>query len=125
MKAVAALSLAACVGGFSLAPAHTGSTLQRASLRPSALAPVAPGRLGSSRRALPVLAGSKAAATIDYSPPDAISPEAPLKVILAGGGVGGLVAAKYLKQSGFDVTVSGPLTAAPPLPLCQARRRQR
>ena len=38
-------------------------------------------------------------------PPDEISAEHPLKVILSGGGVGGLLAAKYLKESGFDVTV--------------------
>jgi zeaxanthin epoxidase len=38
-------------------------------------------------------------------PPDEISEANPLRVILSGGGVGGLMAAKYLKQSGFDVTV--------------------
>lgn len=37
--------------------------------------------------------------------PDSIDSKHPLKVILAGGGVGGLLAAKYMKQEGFDVTV--------------------
>ncbi|CAM9118834.1 unnamed protein product, partial [Phaeothamnion confervicola] len=37
--------------------------------------------------------------------PDEISKEHPLRVIVSGAGVGGLLAAKYMKQQGFDVTV--------------------
>ncbi|CAM9747975.1 unnamed protein product [Discosporangium mesarthrocarpum] len=39
------------------------------------------------------------------SKPDAISAEHPLRVVVAGGGVGGLLSAKYLKMQGFDVVV--------------------
>lgn len=35
--------------------------------------------------------------------PDEISTENPLRVVIAGGGVGGLLAAKYMKMQGFDV----------------------
>ena len=37
--------------------------------------------------------------------PDEISAENPLRVVIAGGGVGGLLAAKYLKMQGHDVSV--------------------
>lgn len=46
-----------------------------------------------------------ATATSPFTKPDAISEEHPLKVVVSGGGVGGLLAAKYLADSGFDVTV--------------------
>lgn len=36
--------------------------------------------------------------------PDEISAENPLRVVIAGGGVGGLLAAKYLKMQGHDVS---------------------
>lgn len=36
--------------------------------------------------------------------PDEISAENPLRVVIAGGGVGGLLAAKYLKMHGHDVS---------------------
>lgn len=36
--------------------------------------------------------------------PDEISAENPLRVVIAGGGVGGLLAAKYLKMQGYDVS---------------------
>lgn len=36
--------------------------------------------------------------------PDEISVENPLRVVIAGGGVGGLLAAKYLKMQGHDVS---------------------
>lgn len=35
--------------------------------------------------------------------PDEISAENPLRVVIAGGGVGGLLAAKYMKMQGYDV----------------------
>lgn len=38
--------------------------------------------------------------------PDEITPENPLRVVIAGGGVGGLLSAKYLKMQGFDVSSS-------------------
>lgn len=37
--------------------------------------------------------------------PDEISADNPLRVVIAGGGVGGLLAAKYLKMQGHDVSV--------------------
>eukprot|EP00904_Undaria_pinnatifida_P002278 jgi/Undpi1/12050/HiC_scaffold_4.g01749.m1 len=37
--------------------------------------------------------------------PDEISAENPLRVVIAGGGVGGLLSAKYLKMQGYDVKV--------------------
>lgn len=37
--------------------------------------------------------------------PNTISTENPLRVVIAGGGVGGLLSAKYLKMQGFDVSV--------------------
>lgn len=37
--------------------------------------------------------------------PDEISVDNPLRVVIAGGGVGGLLAAKYLKMQGHDVSV--------------------
>lgn len=36
--------------------------------------------------------------------PNEITPENPLRVVIAGGGVGGLLAAKYMKMQGFDVS---------------------
>ncbi len=75
---------------------------------------------GSARRDGAVLsmgtaaaaAGDKAAAkapwldgTMPRELPDEISAENPLRVVIAGGGVGGLLAAKYLKMQGHDVSV--------------------
>ncbi len=37
--------------------------------------------------------------------PDEITPDSPLNVRIAGGGIGGLVAAKYMKQFGINVVV--------------------
>ena len=37
--------------------------------------------------------------------PDELSSEHPLRVVIAGGGVGGLLAAKYLKMQGYDVSL--------------------
>lgn len=37
--------------------------------------------------------------------PDEISAEHPLRVVIAGGGVGGLLSAKYLKMQGYDVSL--------------------
>lgn len=37
--------------------------------------------------------------------PDEISAENPLRVVIAGGGVGGLLSAKYLKMQGYDVSL--------------------
>lgn len=36
--------------------------------------------------------------------PDEISAENPLRVVIAGGGVGGLLAAKYMKMQGYEVS---------------------
>ncbi|CAN0501490.1 unnamed protein product [Laminaria digitata] len=41
--------------------------------------------------------------------PDEISAEHPLRVVIAGGGVGGLLSAKYLKMQGYDVSFTGTL----------------
>lgn len=38
--------------------------------------------------------------------PDEISAENPLRVVIAGGGVGGLLAAKYMKMQGYDVSAA-------------------
>lgn len=38
--------------------------------------------------------------------PDEISADHPLRVVIAGGGVGGLLSAKYLKMQGYDVSLS-------------------
>ena len=37
--------------------------------------------------------------------PDEISAENPLRVVIAGGGVGGLLSAKYMKMQGYDVSL--------------------
>lgn len=37
--------------------------------------------------------------------PDEITAENPLRVVIAGGGVGGLLTAKYLKMQGYDVSL--------------------
>eukprot|EP00752_Nemacystus_decipiens_P002003 g1924.t1 len=56
-------------------------------------------------------AGGKAAkapwldGTMPRELPDEITAENPLRVVIAGGGVGGLLAAKYLKMQGHDVKV--------------------
>ncbi|CAN0036712.1 unnamed protein product [Ectocarpus sp. 4 AP-2014] len=43
--------------------------------------------------------------TLPRELPDEISAENPLRVVIAGGGVGGLLTAKYLKMQGYDVKV--------------------
>lgn len=42
--------------------------------------------------------------SVPRQPPDEISAQHPLRVVIAGGGVGGLLAAKYLKMQGYDVS---------------------
>lgn len=42
--------------------------------------------------------------TLPRDLPDEISKENPLRVVIAGGGVGGLLSAKYLKMQGYDVS---------------------
>lgn len=44
-------------------------------------------------------------ADVPQNLPDEITPENPLRVVIAGGGVGGLLAAKYLKMQGHDVSL--------------------
>lgn len=44
--------------------------------------------------------------------PDEISAENPLRVVIAGGGVGGLLSAKYLKMQGYDVSCDAHHAAA-------------
>lgn len=44
--------------------------------------------------------------TLPRDLPDEISKENPLRVVIAGGGVGGLLSAKYLKMQGYDVSLS-------------------
>lgn len=44
--------------------------------------------------------------TLPRDLPDEISKENPLRVVIAGGGVGGLLSAKYLKMQGYDVSFS-------------------
>lgn len=48
--------------------------------------------------------------TSDQAPPnrlpDEITAENPLRVVIAGGGVGGLLAAKYMKMQGYDVSAT-------------------
>lgn len=43
--------------------------------------------------------------TVPRELPDEISAENPLRVVIAGGGVGGLLTAKYLKMQGYDVSL--------------------
>lgn len=55
-----------------------------------------------SATAVSTLTGETGAPTVL---PDEITAENPLRVVIAGGGVGGLLAAKYLKMQGHDVKV--------------------
>ncbi|KAG5182534.1 zeaxanthin epoxidase chloroplast precursor [Tribonema minus] len=115
MRAViASVAVAACLSCSEAFAPHAGSctTSRRAQLTvaagaaPSRSVGVSAARRGARRAGATISMGAGAAtADAAYAPPDAITPEHPLRVILAGGGVGGLLAAKYLKQSGFDVTV--------------------
>eukprot|EP00611_Tribonema_gayanum_P021375 TRINITY_DN4093_c0_g1_i1.p1 TRINITY_DN4093_c0_g1~~TRINITY_DN4093_c0_g1_i1.p1 ORF type:complete len:435 (-),score=55.08 TRINITY_DN4093_c0_g1_i1:861-2165(-) len=115
MRAVfASVAVAACLSCSEAFAPHAGSctTSRRAQLTvaagaaPSRSVGVSAARRGARRAGATISMGAGAVtADAAYAPPDAITPEHPLRVILAGGGVGGLLAAKYLKQSGFDVTV--------------------
>lgn len=55
-----------------------------------------------SATAVSTLTGETGAPTVL---PDEITAENPLRVVIAGGGVGGLLAAKYLKMQGHDVSM--------------------
>jgi zeaxanthin epoxidase len=97
MKAAAAVIAVVCAAKTCSVHSFAAAPLQQRAAAP----------IGRSRSALS-MASAAPPATLKPTgivPPDEISEANPLRVILSGGGVGGLMAAKYLKQSGFDVTV--------------------
>lgn len=77
------------------------STLRKSS---PASTRTAPGILSMSA----VTAAPPSSVAGDVAPPenlpDMISAENPLRVVIAGGGVGGLLAAKYMKMQGYNVS---------------------
>ena len=86
-------ALALTLGGFAR-PAHAHRSRRR----------VSSSRVGrSASRVSPRAAGWFAEPTADV--PDAVSTDAPLRVLVAGGGLGGLFAAICLRNAGADVVV--------------------